>query len=297
MISVEHARTLRLNGRSKKAKSNFSIAFIKGFFKWRWISVILLGICSNLLINIILDFKYQRSLVSFSLEEYINAIIASVILLEGTRWTTRKLDVKLPWSVGVKRRLMVQLSLHLLFIIVTLNVLVISVTYVFYGGFYAFGDLMVINVSVVSLVFFFSLIDTGIFFFSKWKNASNQSVVSVPGQKPIQLSIGKTQHLITQEDIKCAIGQSGLVVIVTNEGRRLPYTRSLDTLMTKLDPQVFFRANRQTIVSHGIVQSMKAMEYGKIQVHLLMENGQTDAVTISRTRAAEFRKWMNAQTA
>ncbi len=296
MIGIEQSRSLRLNGRSKQTKNIFTLS-TKRIFKWSWISILLLGISCNLLINIILDFKYQRSLVSFSLEEYVNAIVASIFLLGGTRLITKNLDKKLPWSVGVKRRMLVQLGLHLLFIIVTLNALVISVTYVFYGGFYAFGDLMVINISVVSLVFFFTLIDTGIFFFSNWKKASNQYVISNKDQKPIQLSVGKTQHLITQEDIKCAIGQSGLVVIVTNEGRRLPYTQSLDALMSKLDPRVFFRANRQTIVSHGIVQSMKAMEYGKIQVSLSMENGNPDEVTISRTRAAEFRKWMNAQTA
>ncbi len=296
MISAEHSRLFRLNERSKKVKSNVTIALLKRIFNWRWVSVLLLGISSNLLINIILDFKYQRSLVSFSLEEYFNAIIASIFLLEGTRWIIRILDNKLPWSVGVRRRLMTQLSLQLLFIIATLNALVISVTYFFYGGFYGFGDLMVINISVVSLVFLFTLIDTGIFFFSKWKTASNQKDTPRVEQKTIQLSVGKTQHLITAGDIRCAIGQSGLVVIVTKEGRRLPYSQSLDALMTKLDPQLFFRANRQTILTHGIVQSMKALEYGKIQVSLLPDNGHPSEVTISRTRAAEFRKWMSTQT-
>lgn len=249
------------------------------------------------MINIILDYKYQRSLVSFSLEEYFNAIVASAILLEGMRYITRRLDHKIPWSGGVRRRLVAQLGLHLMFIVTVLNVLLISVTYFFYGGFYSFGDLMVINFSVVSLVFFFSLIDTGMFFFTKWKKASSSSNNAKSLRKPIQLSLGRAQHVVNQENIRCAIGQSGLVVIVTREGRRLPYPQSLDTLMTKLDPDHFFRANRQTILSHQVVQSLRAMDYGKIQVNLASGEGHPKEVIISRPRAAGFRRWLKSQTA
>lgn len=281
-----------------KSKFELKFSYLTRLFRWNWISIVLLGLSSNLLINIILDYKYQRSLVSFSLEEYINAVIASIILLGGTRLLTKKLDAKIPWSKGVSRRLLTQLVLHFLFIVTTLNVLVISTTYFVYGGFYEFGDLMVINVSVVSLVFFFTLIDTGICFFNNWKKSSNQpETVSINHQKPIQISLGKSHHLVGQENIDCAIGQSGLVVLVTKEGRRLPYSQSLDTLMTKLDSDRFFRANRQTILNHGVVSSLKPIDYGKIEVNLAVGNGHPDSIIVSRTRAAEFRRWLKDQTA
>ncbi|MEP5613467.1 MAG: LytTR family DNA-binding domain-containing protein [Cyclobacteriaceae bacterium] len=266
--------------------------------RWKWISIVTLGISCNLLINLILDYKYQRPLVSFSLEEYINAIIASIVLLSGTRLVTSGLDDRFPWTDGVWRRLIIQATLHLLFIIITLNIMVISITYFFYGGFYAFGDLMVINISVVSLVFFFTLIDTGIYFYNNWRNASRtEESFAKSAQKPIQVSIGKSQHFVSQENISCAIGQSGLVVIVTKEGRCLPYSQSLDKLATKLSTDQFFRANRQMILSHGIIETMVSIEYGKIRVNLSEGDGYPSKVTVSRTRAAEFRKWLRNQVA
>lgn len=268
-------------------------------FGWRWISVVLLGICSNTLINAIFDYKYQRPLVSLSVEEYVNAIIASWVLLVGTRWISSKLDSKIPWDKGVIKRLGIQLPLQLAYIIATLNALLISITYFIYGGFYAFDELMIINISVVSLTFFFAIIDTGIYFFKRWKNGADHSSNnphSMP-YKPVQMSLGKSKYLVQQEQIRCAISDSGLVMIITEDQRRLPYPESLEALMKRLAPQQFFRANRQTVLSHSVVQSIKSLDYGKIEVALLPSKGQPESVVISRTKASEFRKWLKLQTA
>ncbi|MEP1093874.1 MAG: LytTR family transcriptional regulator DNA-binding domain-containing protein [Cyclobacteriaceae bacterium] len=297
MIRTESITTNSLSSKIVQVHT-IVISFIRKCLRWSWISIVTLGIGSNLLINLILDYKYQRPLVSFSLEEYINAIIASFVLLSGTRLITKRLDNRVPWGNGVRRRLVIQLMLHLFFIITALNIMVISITYFFYGGFYEFGDLMVINISVVSLVFFFTLIDTGIYFHNNWLNASStDDSIIINAQKPVQVSLGKSQHFVSQENINCAIGQSGLVVIVTKEGRRLPYSQSLDTLVTKLNTDQFFRANRQIILSHGIIETMMSIEYGKIRVNLSKGNGYPENVIISRTRAAEFRKWLRNQVA
>lgn len=266
-------------------------------FGWRWISIFSLGICSNTLINTIFDYKYQRPLVSLSVEEYVNAIIASWVLLAGTRWISRKLDVKLPWEQGVMKRLSIQLPIQLAFIILLLNALLISITYFIYGGFYAFDELMIINLSVVSLTFFFSIIDISIYFFKRWKRGADSSNGNqIISYKPIQMSLGKSKYLVQQEQIRCAISDSGLVMIITEEQRRLPYSESLEALMKKLTPQRFFRANRQTVLSHSVVQSIKSLDYGKIEVALIPSNGQPESIIISRTKASEFRKWLKLQT-
>lgn len=267
-------------------------------FGWSWISVILLGILSNTLINAIFDFKYQRPPVSLSVEEYVNAIIASWVLLTGARWISRKLDIKLPWEQGVAKRLSIQLPLQLVFIILSLNALLISITYFIYGGFYAFDELIIINISVVSLTFFFSMIDTGIYFFKRWKSDDKGSAHSeITGQKPIQMSLGKAKYLIQQNQIRCAISDSGIVLIITDDQRKLPYHESLEALTKKLTKERFFRANRQTVLSHSAVESIKSREYGKIEVLLAPTKGQPKSVIISRTKASEFRKWLKLHTA
>ncbi|MEQ9403938.1 MAG: LytTR family DNA-binding domain-containing protein [Cyclobacteriaceae bacterium] len=260
-------------------------------------SVLLLGFSSNLLINIILDYKYQRSLVSLSFEETLNAIIASLILLEGMRWMTRILDRKISWAEGVWKRLGIQLGLHLVFIVVVLNVLLISITFLIYGGFYELGDLLVINISVVSLTFFFTVIDTGIYFFDNWRMASKGSELGAEeANKPVHLTVGKSRYLLEQEKINYAMSKSGLVIIATNEQRKLPYSHSLDTLMMKLSDSRFFRANRQIVLNHSFVNRITPLDYGKILVELRCEEVECPEVIISRTRAASFRKWLKSHT-
>ncbi|OEK04373.1 LytTR family DNA-binding domain-containing protein [Roseivirga misakiensis] len=283
--------------RYKSKSKSLSIRLFK-FFKWRWISILLLGITANTLVNVIFDYKYQRSLVSISLEEYINAIIAAFILLEGTRWISKKLDQRIPWKSGILKRLGWQLVLEMAFLMLLLNILVIGVTYLFYGGFYKIDELMVINLSMISMTLVFSMIDIGIFFYHDWKHshkANNEDPIQL--KKPIKISLGKSSHIVKQENIRTVTSESGSILIKTEEGRNLIYSDSLDTLMKQLDPDSFFRANRQTIISHSVVKSTRSLEYGKVEVTMLDSKHQTKTTIISRTKAAQFRKWLKLQIA
>ena len=110
---------------------SYKILKIKAFeiirkpFKWRWLSIFLLGISTNFVINLFLDFKYQRPPVSFSLEEYVNAIIGAYFLLEGLRFLNIKLDHVYPWHKGTKKRIAIQSSITFTYIIVMLNILLV----------------------------------------------------------------------------------------------------------------------------------------------------------------------------
>ncbi|GAB5530084.1 MAG: hypothetical protein Roseis3KO_18610 [Roseivirga sp.] len=295
-----HLKSLSFSPNHKKENVTGKPFLLGRIFRWQWISVLLLGITANLLINAVLDYKYQRPLVSFSLEEYFNALIGAWFFLKGTRWIARMLDKRMTWEAGVAKRLITQLSLQLVYILVALNVLLISITYFIYGGFYTVSDLILINVSVVSITFFFSAINTGIYFYHNWKRGSTRTLpVSAPVdyEKPIQITLGKVSHLVPQQDIQCAVSQAGSSIIITKEERKLIYSESLDALMKNLDPKNFFRANRQTIVHYDIIKSVRRLEHGKIEASLKPVNGQPLTTVISRTKAAEFRRWLKAQSA
>lgn len=288
-------RALPFLATKSKSLSTTIAAFLTKTFRWNWISIVLLGISCNTLVNVIFDYKHQRPLVSVSFEEYVNAIIASWILLSTTRWVSKKMDTRFPWSDGIARRLIRQTTLQFALVIVLLNALVVGITYFFYGGFYSFDELMVINMSMITLTIIFTLIDTGRDFSANWKNTDGtENGASV--SKPIYVTLGKVRHLIKPEDIQYAISESGSVIISTLEGRRLVYPQSLDTLMKSLNCERFIRANRQTILSHGLVKSIKALDHGKIEASLSPLNNGLERVTISRTRAAEFRRWLKAKS-
>jgi len=268
----------------------------RGFWsQWTWISSVLLGISVNTVINLIFDYKYQRDLVSTSLEEYLNAILAAHLLLSGTRWISRKLDKSHPWKQGVIKRLLWQVGSQFIFIVLGLNTLVIGITHAFYGGGYSLDEMMVINISMITLTILFSGIDSSIYFFKNWNSDSiNQSLANGLEAKPILVSLGKKKHIVEQSEIKFALSQSGLTLIHTRDGRKMPYTQSLEQLYSGLDQCIFFRANRQVILNRNIVKSYKSLPYGKLEVEVSCEELDSQQVHISRTRATEFRKWLGA---
>ena len=289
--------TLPVNSKKLRQSSSTQPKSAKALM-WHWGSIVLLGVVSNTAINAIFDYKYQRPLLSISLEEYFNAIVASWVLLSGTRWISGLLDNRMPWQRQVFKRLWTQVGLHLLFIIVVLNALLISITYYFYGGFYATGDLFVIDLTVVVLSFFFSSIDTGIVFYKHWNEVRPiaEPSMAVSQEPTIEVNWGKTRQLIRQSEILYAMSEHNAIYLYTEDGKRLLSNKSLDALSEVLDPHLFFRANRQSLVRATAVSSFKSLPQGKVQA-VFGVNGHSREVVVSRAKAAAFRSWVRAQTA
>lgn len=261
--------------------------------QWIWVSSLLLGIGVNTLINLIFDYKFQRPLISASVEEYLNAILASYLLLSGMRWIGQRLDKRYPWKSGVIKRLTIQLGSQFVFIVFALNVLVVSITYFVYGGFYSFDELMVINISMLLLTSIFSGIDSSIYFYQNWKSATSpQLPTDSEHSRPIQVTLGKTKLFIKQREIDYAFSKSGLTLIFTKQGRKLPYSQSLEQLHQKLNAHLFFRVNRQVILNRGIIKSFKTLPYGKLEVEVSKSDLTASPIHISRTRATHFKKWL-----
>ncbi len=78
--------------------------------------------------------------------------------------------------------------------------------------------------------------------------------------------------------------------IKTFTGETFSNTYALDELQSRLDAQVFFRANRQLIVHWKACRSFSPLEYGKLDLHLQPEH--KEAVIISQKKAPAFRTWL-----
>ncbi len=75
-------------------------------------------------------------------------------------------------------------------------------------------------------------------------------------------------------------------------GKKYPSNSSLDELYKSLDPLLFFRANRQSIVSvKGINEILK---YGNSQLKIKLNGSFDKEIIIGKNKAAEFKKWLNA---
>jgi len=70
---------------------------------------------------------------------------------------------------------------------------------------------------------------------------------------------------------------------------------SLEELCRQLDPALFFRANRQYILSHKSIRDMSIWFGGKLSINLSLST--PEKVIVSRARVGEFKSWymLNAQ--
>ncbi len=80
------------------------------------------------------------------------------------------------------------------------------------------------------------------------------------------------------------------VTVCSLDGECYPYDKTLDSLMTKLDPVEFFRANRQYIIAHSAVREVIVWFGGRLSVVLFAETDER--VIISKARVTAFKNWM-----
>lgn len=81
-----------------------------------------------------------------------------------------------------------------------------------------------------------------------------------------------------------------VIYLINKEGKKfITDFRSLDEILELVDPNIFYRANRQHIVHLPFIESYRSDDTGKLT--LKMRNIKTDELVVSKEKAVEFRKW------
>jgi DNA-binding LytR/AlgR family response regulator len=78
--------------------------------------------------------------------------------------------------------------------------------------------------------------------------------------------------------------------IKTFDGESFLTTFSLEEMEKILYENLFFRANRQVIVSRKACKSFTPLQFGKLELHL--PDQYSDKIIISQKRAPAFRDWL-----
>ncbi|HET9057081.1 MAG TPA: LytTR family DNA-binding domain-containing protein [Chitinophagaceae bacterium] len=78
--------------------------------------------------------------------------------------------------------------------------------------------------------------------------------------------------------------------IFTNEANFFPLPKTLDQLEKEVDPDIFFRVNRQYLVSRKYIKSVEFYYNRKLLINL--KTNYNDEIIISREKAGAFLKWM-----
>lgn len=81
----------------------------------------------------------------------------------------------------------------------------------------------------------------------------------------------------------------GTVKAVDKELKEMAFPQTLDELAEVLNPQTFFRANRQFLISRQAVQDVVLWFNGRLAVNLKVSSAEK--VIISKARVADFKEW------
>lgn len=108
----------------------------------------------------------------------------------------------------------------------------------------------------------------------------------------------RTRFLIKQGDKMLSVEAAavayfqlrhGVVHLVTQQGKDYLLDFSLDELVQQLDPQQFYRANRQFIIHFQAIESVHKYLKGKLLVKLHVST--PEPITISSERTSDFKEW------
>lgn len=92
-------------------------------------------------------------------------------------------------------------------------------------------------------------------------------------------------------DIAYIYTENTITYVICYDGRKSTSNASLDDMYSSLDSTLFFRANRQFIISISAID--KIIKYGKSQLKILLHSKTAEEIIISKNKAAEFKQWLN----
>jgi two-component system response regulator LytT len=93
------------------------------------------------------------------------------------------------------------------------------------------------------------------------------------------------------EDIALFYSMQGITFAVTFEKREYPVNFSLGNLKDQLQPDNFFKINRQFIVNIDAIKRVHSYFNGKLKLEI--KPSHAEDVIIGKDKAASFKRWMD----
>jgi DNA-binding LytR/AlgR family response regulator len=117
-------------------------------------------------------------------------------------------------------------------------------------------------------------------YFKERRNIRSNFLIPAKGDKLIPLNTDKVMYFYID---------SGIVKAVTDEGRSYTMDKTLDDLSEVLDPHLFFRVNRQFIISHKSIKDMDLWFNQRLSLNLNVS--VPEKIIISKAKIQEFKLW------
>ena len=98
---------------------------------------------------------------------------------------------------------------------------------------------------------------------------------------------------LSVDDIAYIYSENKIAKIVTFDNHTYYESSSLDEMQRQINPAIFFRANRQYIISHKAVKDISVWFDSKLSVNLSVDI--PEKIIVSRTRVTEFKDWYSGK--
>ena len=92
-------------------------------------------------------------------------------------------------------------------------------------------------------------------------------------------------------DVAYFYSENRVTFAVTKQGRELNVDFSLDKLSDQLNPDYFFRTNRQTLVGIDAIRKIEPYFQNKVVVDVIPPF--KDKILVSKEKIASFKVWLN----
>jgi hypothetical protein len=119
--------------------------------------------------------------------------------------------------------------------------------------------------------------------------------IEIPEEKRderLTLKVGNRTFFLGYNDIAFLYSSNKITHIVTIESKQYIHDLSLDTLSGILPTEMFYRANRQFIVTRNVISEIRPDQNGKLNVLMNLNNGFPNRISVSRLKASAFREWL-----
>jgi len=109
-------------------------------------------------------------------------------------------------------------------------------------------------------------------------------------RKRFLISAGNKYFKLNTSEIACFISENKVTTAITVAGEHHVVDFSLDKLEAELDPGIYFRADRKTIIHIDLVSRFEDYFGSKLIVKL--KSPVNEKITVSRLKASAFKVWV-----
>jgi two-component system LytT family response regulator len=123
-------------------------------------------------------------------------------------------------------------------------------------------------------------------------NESNESKHGLY-QENLIVNAGHASIPLLINDIAYVYSMPDSCLIKTFDGKEYTSRSSLESLETLMNPNIFFRINRQMLAHARSIKKIKPEKYGELEVEFTPPFQQ--AVFISKKKATQFKQWLGKE--